>query len=70
MLTRLFRSGAIDTPMHRKNMAGNMPDPTPNNPIPRLGLSEDVASTIVFLLGDGAAYITGAQIAVDGGANI
>lgn len=36
-------------------------------PIGRLGALEDAAATVVFLAGDGAAYITGAGIPVDGG---
>ncbi len=36
-------------------------------PLGRLGTAEEVAATIVFLVSDGAAYITGAVIPVDGG---
>jgi 3-oxoacyl-[acyl-carrier protein] reductase len=36
-------------------------------PLGRLGSVDDVASTIEFLVGDGAGYITGALIPVDGG---
>lgn len=35
----------------------------------RYGRAEEVAQTVAFLAGPGAAYITGAQIAVDGGFN-
>lgn len=56
--------------MHKRNMERNMPDPTPHNPIPRLGTPDDVASVITFLLGDGSKYVTGTQYAVDGGANV
>ena len=62
--------GAIDTPMHQRNMASDMPDPTPSNPIPRLGTPEDVAGVITFLLGNESKYVTGATYAVDGGANV
>ena len=36
-------------------------------PLARLGATEDVTATVEFLAGDGAGYITGAQIPVDGG---
>ena len=36
-------------------------------PMSRLGTPEDVAKAVAFLAGDGAAYITGQVLAVDGG---
>ncbi|MHA6765325.1 SDR family NAD(P)-dependent oxidoreductase [Streptacidiphilus sp. PAMC 29251] len=36
-------------------------------PLGRLGTPEDVASAILFLVGDGASFITGHILAVDGG---
>ena len=36
-------------------------------PMNRLGAPEDVARAVAFLAGDGAAYITGQVLAVDGG---
>lgn len=36
-------------------------------PLGRLGAPEDVAATVVFLASDGAKYITGQTLAVDGG---
>jgi citronellol/citronellal dehydrogenase len=38
-------------------------------PLRRLGLPEEVASTIAFLASPGASYITGTTIVVDGGAD-
>lgn len=35
----------------------------------RYGRAEEVAAMVVFLAGPGGAYVTGAQIAVDGGTN-
>jgi len=37
-------------------------------PQQRLGTAEEVASLVLFLLSDEAAYITGAEVAIDGGA--
>jgi NAD(P)-dependent dehydrogenase (short-subunit alcohol dehydrogenase family) len=36
-------------------------------PMRRYGMSEEIAATIAFLASDGAAYITGQNIRVDGG---
>lgn len=36
-------------------------------PVGRFGEPEDVAEVVAFLVGDGAAYVTGQTIAVDGG---
>ena len=36
-------------------------------PMKRYGTSEEVAATIAFLASEGAAYITGQNIRVDGG---
>ncbi|SDF60049.1 Enoyl-(Acyl carrier protein) reductase [Dyadobacter soli] len=33
----------------------------------RVGTAEEIAGTVLFLASDGAAYINGADIAVDGG---
>ena len=36
-------------------------------PLQRLGLPEDVAAAVAFLVGDAAAYVTGHVLNVDGG---
>jgi len=36
-------------------------------PLGRVGKPDEIAATIVFLLSDGAAYISGATIQIDGG---
>jgi NAD(P)-dependent dehydrogenase (short-subunit alcohol dehydrogenase family) len=38
--------------------------------IKRAGKPEEFAATVVFLAGDGAGYITGATIAIDGGVSV
>jgi NAD(P)-dependent dehydrogenase (short-subunit alcohol dehydrogenase family) len=40
---------------------------TSQTPLGRLGTVEEVAATVAFLCGEGASYITGAVIPVDGG---
>jgi NAD(P)-dependent dehydrogenase (short-subunit alcohol dehydrogenase family) len=36
-------------------------------PMQRYGRSEEIAATVAFLVSDGAAYITGQNVKVDGG---
>jgi NAD(P)-dependent dehydrogenase (short-subunit alcohol dehydrogenase family) len=66
--------GVIDTPMGRR-AAAEVPhlresllrDSVPSWPIPRLGLAGEVASVAAFLCSDGASYMTGSDVLVDGG---
>lgn len=39
-------------------------------PQQRLGRADEVARLVLYLLSDDAAYITGAQLAIDGGASL
>ncbi|WP_433671595.1 glucose 1-dehydrogenase [Nocardia sp. CA-136227] len=39
----------------------------PNTPMGRVGEADEIAAAIVFLLSDAASYVTGAELAVDGG---
>ena len=59
--------GFIDT-----DMTAAMPEKAreallPNIPMGRMGTAEDVARAVEFLAGDGAGYITGQVLCVDGG---
>jgi 3alpha(or 20beta)-hydroxysteroid dehydrogenase len=37
-------------------------------PVPRMGAPEEAASVVLFLASDESSYVTGAEVAVDGGA--
>jgi NAD(P)-dependent dehydrogenase (short-subunit alcohol dehydrogenase family) len=65
--------GAVDTPMMWRNL---VPGQTrqelhdfylKQHPIGRIGNPGDMADSILFLLSDKASFITGAELAVDGG---
>ena len=57
--------GGVDTPM--------VPDQsqapyTLSLPVPRVGTVEDIANLVVYLASDESSFVTGAEIAIDGGA--
>jgi 3alpha(or 20beta)-hydroxysteroid dehydrogenase len=39
-------------------------------PMKRMGTAEEVARLVLFLLSDESGYITGAEVAIDGGATL
>ncbi|MCU1646835.1 MAG: 3-oxoacyl-[acyl-carrier-protein] reductase [Nocardia sp.] len=57
--------GPIATPMVPYLTTG--PGSFPNLPLERSGLPEEVAELVAFLASDAAGYITGAEVAIDGG---
>lgn len=60
--------GMIDTPMTRQHGGdAAMEFGASKVPMGRVGAPDDVAPTYVFLASDESRYITGAEIAVDGG---
>jgi len=59
--------GLINTSMPAPIIAARGDSITDEVPLKRLGEASEVASVIAFLLSDGASYITGQTINVDGG---
>lgn len=66
--------GSTDTPLLAESARlFDLPSPrdfAPRQPLERLLAPEEVAATIAFLLGPGAAAITGATLPVDGGLTV
>jgi 3alpha(or 20beta)-hydroxysteroid dehydrogenase len=62
--------GGIDTPMVRHFVPDEKSLQWVGNQVPmkRTGKAEEVAEAVLFLASDDASYITGAELAVDGGA--
>ena len=61
---------AIETPMVARAMEDNpdMKDALENDqPMGRIGQPDEIAQVVVFLCSDGASFMTGSQIVVDGG---
>lgn len=59
--------GAVDTDMMRHLGADTCRAVAEETPMERLGKPEEVAAAVLFLAGDGAAYITGQTLSVNGG---
>ena len=68
--------GTVETPMLTDAWAQLRPDRTVEqmrsdvgaaNPLGRIGTPDDVAAAIVFLASNDAAFITGAELVIDGG---
>src|SRR5690606_22194597 len=68
--------GAIDTPMLR-NGSLRFPDPEAalnrsraRHPLGRFGTADEIADCVAFLLSESSAFMTGAELVVDGGWSI
>jgi NAD(P)-dependent dehydrogenase (short-subunit alcohol dehydrogenase family) len=63
--------GPIDTPGFNKVFTGDAREHAADIvPLGRVGLPEEVASAVLYLASDDAAFITGQTLAVDGGATM
>jgi 3alpha(or 20beta)-hydroxysteroid dehydrogenase len=61
--------GLVDTPMTAESAPpGKVERLMAGVPLNRMGTPEEVAELVLFLASDAAAYISGAEISVDGGA--
>lgn len=66
--TNAIMPGVIETPHHALfTKPERMEQYRSETPLGRNGLAEEVASTVVFLAGDGAQFINGAMIDINGG---
>ena len=59
--------GLIDTPMLDHNTADMMDAYRAMIPLKSIGTTDDVANAVLFLASPAAKYITGAELAIDGG---
>ena len=59
--------GFIDTDMTRELPEGQRDALLTQIPLGRLGQAEEIAKVVGFLASDGAGYVTGATIPVNGG---
>lgn len=62
--------GLIDTPMTEAIPAERKAARVEATPLGRIGAASDVAGAVLYLLSDDAAFVTGAEITVDGGVSL
>jgi len=60
-------AGGVDTPMNPRDRTDGRDQFAKRLPLGRIGQAQDIADAVRFLVGDGASYITGASLLVDGG---
>ena len=62
--------GPIDTDMLKIRTPAQNAERLTRVPMNRMGTAEEVANLVLFLLADESGYITGAEVAIDGGATL
>jgi 3alpha(or 20beta)-hydroxysteroid dehydrogenase len=62
--------GPIDTEMLKIRSAEDNQRRTQQVPMKRMGTAEEVAQLVLFLLSDDSAYVTGAELTIDGGVSL
>jgi 3alpha(or 20beta)-hydroxysteroid dehydrogenase len=62
--------GLIDTTMPNSRARDDLERRAALLRLKRMGTAEDVAKVVLFLLSDDSAYMTGAEISVDGGLSL
>ena len=62
--------GLIDTPLGRAATRGRPARGRTPVPLGRQGTAWEVAAATLFLLSDDSSYMTGAELAIDGGASL
>lgn len=60
----------VDTPLYRRLLGASPDEPLPDapNPTGRVASADEIAAYVAYLLSDEAAFVTGAALAIDGGA--
>ncbi|WP_028221279.1 SDR family NAD(P)-dependent oxidoreductase [Paraburkholderia oxyphila] len=67
VLPGIIRTPMIESLIQQPQFSGLLPELEGRHPIGRLGTPNEVADTVVWLLSDRSSFVTGAEIAVDGG---
>jgi 3alpha(or 20beta)-hydroxysteroid dehydrogenase len=62
--------GPIDTEMLKVRTPEQNAERLRRVPMARMGTADEVAKLVLFLLSDESEYITGAEVAIDGGASV
>ena len=62
--------GQIDTDMLKVRSVEENQRQIQRIPIKRMGTTEEIAKLVLFLLSDDSSYMTGAEVAIDGGVTL